>query len=92
MARFPSARIPRKTGSVSGRRQFFRNEGASEAGAPGTKSELRVAKHRVAKKHPQPGRCGARSHWKFDTGQTVTCSDKKGHEGKHFNSFAMRSW
>jgi hypothetical protein len=42
------ARFPSKGGSSAGRRQFFRNMGSSEAGAPGTKSSLRKAKHRVA--------------------------------------------
>ena len=29
---------------------------------------------------------------KFETGTSVKCGEKKGHTGKHFNSFAMRSW
>jgi hypothetical protein len=29
---------------------------------------------------------------KFDNGKAVHCNKGKGHTGKHFNSFAMRSW
>ena len=70
--------FPRKKGSTAGRRQFFRNEGASEAGAPGTKTELRRAKHRVAATDAGRGRCPKLSRTTGDQ-----CHKPIGHSGTH---------
>ena len=72
MAKFPGVRVPRKGGSTAGRRQFFGSEGSADAAYPGTKKELRSAKHRVA-----TTQCSATS------ASGHRCPLKKGHEGSH---------
>jgi hypothetical protein len=70
--RFPSKPHPRKQGSTIGRRKFFSAEGSADAGVPGTKTELRRAKHRVA-----TVQCTATS------ASGHRCQLKAGHEGSH---------
>jgi hypothetical protein len=68
---FPGSRLahrdpvpePRKAGGTHGKRAKFASEGSAEAGRPGTKTELRKAKHRAFGAEYEGGKAsGGRGH------------------------------
>lgn len=84
MGENPGKVSPSKGGSTAGRRQYFRNMGSSEAGRPGTKTELRQAKHRVADvsgiDRCRSSKAGER------------CTRKAQHDGWHWNNPSGQKW
>jgi hypothetical protein len=66
------ASLPRKKGGNIGRRKLFSGFGSADAGRPGTKTELRTAKHNVMTK--QCTATSANGH---------RCQRPKGHDGYH---------